>query len=487
MGHLTEEQQDRIMRIAGGDGGAIVGSVPAVVKTKILGHVGGEAVSEAELGEAVKLVKRKRITGRDKVQNIKRYRKTKAKAKQRAKAFYRAHKKKISKKLKKLRQKYGGAAGLAKLRKRYRVQQASHDMVGLDSLVEASLANIASPMSEASPYYEAAVRAGYLCNQMAALIGGRAGAALESLGDTADVLSDAVEGIGEESELSTQQLEHLEDLIRVVAETMRVFDECDDKGEGVEDDEDDEANESVRIESINRKHPDGVRYHVSVDGQLAAVVRDHHGMLQIEAAGGEVVEQEAARAVQRYESTGLLEDVPAGDGYREITERFVARGAQNPEALALYLGARLGDRRPFDLGEGVRAGIQSITRRIAINAEKELGKRPGAKSVKATAVSKLRARDPWVRCNVVVTLANGDTADFFVEVVHQRDEFSGYYIEAGALQHVRAEWNGLDEEAARKLLQTPSKLWSWVGRDLGRWAHRDDDYEPPHHDTPGGY
>lgn len=182
--------------------------------------------------EAFKLVKRKLKTAKDKV--LRRLKRLKNRAKRStiaraSRQYYKRMKRKISKKMKKLRAKFGGGAGLSKVRaggrKRIlstgmdRVATLHEDLNRLSASVEAA---VEPPLDESkvSDYAYAALQAG----QVSALLADR----FELYGDTAAAealnrLSDVAADLSEDLDVEDPPAEAVEKLDRVMRGVIRAL------------------------------------------------------------------------------------------------------------------------------------------------------------------------------------------------------------------------------------------------------------------------
>jgi len=187
----------------------------------------GIVISEEELQEAFKIVRKMIKTAGEKMQAKRTYRKVRSKSKKYAKQYYKRFKRKIAKVRKRLRKRFGGEAGLKKARGggKKRISQKS-SMDALSNLRE-ELSVAESRFSEAAaepenyesieeipvtPYEESAIKAGLLLMYIGECfeeVDIDSAAAMFDLSDGAADLSEELRGTEFIDEETEQRLESL--------------------------------------------------------------------------------------------------------------------------------------------------------------------------------------------------------------------------------------------------------------------------------------
>jgi hypothetical protein len=227
---------------ARGGGAASLGSRTFIID--------GETVTEEQLIEAFGWVKKIRKTAAQKLAAARKYLKSKGKLRAAAKQFYRTHKAKISKKMKVLRKKFGGAMA-ARHKAGYRLQQSSVDTPAMGDVksIRERLSTFddlqrASQDAKPSPYEATAIEAGYLIHLIAESIAGFDGETAAKMFDVAEDAADFSEqlvGI-EEGALDGEKLKTFTSLIETAAAAQAVYEKlgcpCVFEQDDDEDDED---------------------------------------------------------------------------------------------------------------------------------------------------------------------------------------------------------------------------------------------------------
>lgn len=187
----------------------------------------GIVISEEELQEAFKIIRKMIKTASEKMQAKRAYRKVRSKARKYAKQYYKRFKRKISKVRKRLRKRFGGEAGLKKARaggkKRISTKMSGLDMISnLREELEQAEARMAEAAAEpeapeaqdppVTPYEEAAIKAGLLLMYIGECfeeVDVDSAAAMFDLSDGAADIAEELMGVEVVDEETEQRLESL--------------------------------------------------------------------------------------------------------------------------------------------------------------------------------------------------------------------------------------------------------------------------------------
>lgn len=181
-------------------------------------------VEGVSLEEALRSVKRKRLSGSEKAAGRRSRRKNKGKRRAAGKMYARRNKRRISKLAKKKRKKFGGTAGLEKLHRGGRRIEMSADSPLANLREDLNAQAVASVTEDESPYYEAAVEAGTLAlylGEMFEAFGDEQSA--ETMYDVSDAAADIAEGFEGLDELDEGQEDSLSRVIDPLVKGLRIY------------------------------------------------------------------------------------------------------------------------------------------------------------------------------------------------------------------------------------------------------------------------
>jgi len=270
---------------------------------------GGIYVSEDELQEAFQLIRKMIKTAAEKAKASRAYKKVRSVARRAAAMFYRRNKRKISKKKKKLRAKYGGEAGLAKIHAggKRRIQQTGLDAISniREELEEAEarmkaaaeLSTVEAEHAEdipITPYEEAAVKAGLILMYLGECfedVDIEAAAAMYDLSDGAAELAEELEGVEEIDEEVEQRLESL------FLATARVM-----------------------------------KAHYEIGAPTAIMVLEAIELV------GEAMENGLAEEIDELDEAEA--ELGSGERFKKLSKELEKKGAKDPEALAAWIGKK---------------------------------------------------------------------------------------------------------------------------------------------------
>lgn len=231
---------------------------------------GGE--DGVELSEAIRTVRKRRLTSSEKSKGRRARRKTRSVRKAYAKKYRSRMRRKIARRSKMKRKKFGGTAGLEKLHKMGRRIVMSADSALANLREELSQSNVGS-QGNSNAFDDAAFNAGLLALHL--------GEMFEAYGDTrsaqvmfdaSDVgadLSEAFEALGEDAtELDEAQEAKLQALLQSVVKGLRIYEAMGSpsfaeiaahvaEGNGDDDEEDDDEGEDDEDDDSDEDDDDG--------------------------------------------------------------------------------------------------------------------------------------------------------------------------------------------------------------------------------------
>jgi len=185
----------------------------------------------AMMGEALRIVKLKRKTASERNQEKRERKKHRGSIKRAAKMYYKRNRRKIAKKLKRLRKKFGGSAGLAAKQAALSQGHKRLQMAGVDELSNlreelAQATGIQSASADMRLYEEAVIRAGLLSMRLGEVfeMSGDTDSAeiLYRLSDMACDLSESVMGL-EQEEVSEKDTEEFGRILAGVSKAMQAY------------------------------------------------------------------------------------------------------------------------------------------------------------------------------------------------------------------------------------------------------------------------
>lgn len=264
-------------------------------------------VTEEELGEAFKVVRRMIRTAAQKLKNKRAYRKVRSSARKYAKQYYRRFKRKIAKKRKRLRSKFGGEAGLKRARaggkKRITTQMSGLDAISniREELARAEAAKVEAQDAEVeshdrdlpvTPYEEAVIKAGLLLMYTGEVfedVEESAAAAMFDLSDGAAELAEEIAGV---EEIDDDTMKRMESLFIATSKVMKA--------------------------------------HHSIGSPMPLLVFEAIDMI------GDALDDGLSEEIDELiEKKAKLE---SGDRFAKLSEQLEQLGASNPAALAAWIG-----------------------------------------------------------------------------------------------------------------------------------------------------